>query len=76
VCRLHVDILPAIQMHQFCEMCWGIMNNPIQQVRIDKFYAGFMQILLMICLHNYLKQNKTLHVMVFPFGKVNLQPTL
>jgi hypothetical protein len=36
-------------------------------LRMNKLHAALMQILLMICLHNYLKQNKTLHVMVFPF---------
>ena len=58
---------PPFKCADLCQMCQGIRNRLIQQVRIDKFYAGCTQILLMICLHNCPKQNKTLRVMVFPF---------
>ena len=32
ICRSHVRVLFAIQAYQFCELCQGIMNNPVHQI--------------------------------------------
>ena len=42
MCESHVEVLSAIQVYRFCEMCQGIMNNPVYIHLILPYFITLM----------------------------------
>jgi hypothetical protein len=40
ICRSHITILSAIEVDQFCEMCQGIVNNPLRFRSLQDYMPG------------------------------------